>query len=406
MTPARLYEEFDEEALLADARAIDGLDAFGDEGFREPLRMLLASLAEAPLSPLGVAILRGGVVRSLANRLRLHHWLTRHPEIADERIEAPLVVVGMMRSGTTLVQRLLASDPRHTCTLGWEALEPAPRLDWDPSNPGRPDPRIAAAEARESQARTFAPALFAIHPTYAHEAEEEIMFLADAFLSHVPEASCDVPAYRSWLDDQDFTPAYRHLHRTLQLLQWQKRRRGEHGERWVLKTPAHLGYLDLLFETLPGAHVVHMHRDPLETIPSGASLNTTLWRMHSDRVDPVRVGRQWIERMAWTSGRALAARDRMPDEDLRFTDLHFRAVVDDPLGQVQRIYDAIGAPLTEEARTAMRAWLERDAQEKLPKHGYTAGDFGLSQEMIREAFAAYTDRFLDARGEGGATRRG
>jgi hypothetical protein len=322
--------------------------------------------------------------------------LARHPQIADERIEAPMVVVGMMRSGTTLIQRLLASDPRHTCTFGWEALEPTPRLSSESSDPSTPDPRIAAGEEREKQARSFAPEIFAIHPTYAHEAEEEIMFLADAFLSHVPEASCDVPAYRSWLDEQDFTPAYRHLYRTLQLLQWQKKRRGEQVQRWVLKTPAHLGYLDTLFATFPGAHVIHLHRDPLETIPSGASLNTALWRMHSDRVDPARVGRQWIERMAWTNRRALAVRKKMPDESRRFTDIHFRAAVSDPLGQVQRIYEAVGVAFSDDARAAMHAWLQKDAQEKLSRHRYAAADFGLSEPMIREEFADYTSRFLDS----------
>ncbi|HVH17712.1 MAG TPA: sulfotransferase, partial [Myxococcota bacterium] len=290
-------------------------------------------------------------------------------------------------------QRLLASDPRHATTLGWEALEPAPRLT---SDPARPDPRIAAGEAREKQARAFTPQIFAIHPSHAHEAEEEIMFLADAFLSHVPEASCDVPAYRAWLDEQDFTPAYRHLRRTLQLLQWQKKRRGEPCQRWVLKTPAHLGYLDLLFETFPGAHVIHMHRDPLETIPSGASLNTALWRLHADRVDPAKVGRQWIERMAWTNRRALSVRAGLPDERRRFTDIRFRTTISDPLGQVQRVYEAGGVDLDDAARSAMHAWIARDAQEKLPQHRYAAGDFGLSEDGIRAAFAEYTDRFLSS----------
>lgn len=386
---------FDEDAVLAAAAAASGLDDFGDAPFREPLRVLLASYATAPVHRAGAQILRDGVVRSLVNRLRAQHWRKTHPEIADEVIAAPLVVVGMMRSGTTLVQRMLASDPRHYCTYGFESLEPAPRLG---VLPDEPDPRIADALAREQATRAHAPEYFAIHPTYATQAEEEIMFLADAFLSHVPEASCDVPAYRAWLDRQDFSPAYRHLHRTLQLLQWEKKRRGQRRRRWVLKTPAHLGYLDDLLATFPDAHVIHLHRDPVETIASGASLNATLWRMTTADVDPHEVGRQWLARMRWTNERAMAARDRMPDAAARFTDVSFRAAMADPLAQIERIYARsrarTGIELTTEAREAMLAWRAADAREKLVKHAYTPEQFGLTRERIRDAFAAYVDRFV------------
>ena len=382
---------FEEEAVLASARAVDGLEDFGDPAFMEPLRALLQSLAAAPLNGPGAKIMRASVVHSLANRLRLQHWLSHQPEICEERIEAPLVVVGMMRSGTTLMQRLLAADPRNTCTHGWEAMEPAPPPGGDPADTSA---RMATAEAREEQTRTFAPHLFAIHPTYAHEAEEEIMFLADAFLSHVPEASCDLPAYRSWLNTQDFAPAYTNLYRTLQILQWQKRLRGEHCGRWVLKTPAHLGYLDNLLETFPGAHVVHMHRDPLDTIPSGASLNATLWRMHADEVDPTRVGAQWLERMAWTNGRALAFRSVSPEEERRFTDIRFTDITADPMRQVEHVYRAAGIPMTADAHDAMSGWLRDATRKQLAQHRYQAGDFGLTEAGIRETFREYYQRFL------------
>jgi hypothetical protein len=385
---------FDEAALLAEARRKTGLTEFADEGFRIPLRVLLASLADAPLNAVGTTVLRASIRRSLTQRLLVDDWFARHPEIADERIEGPLVVVGMMRSGTTLIQRLLSRDPRFYCALGWEIGEPAPRpgTSWD-----APDPRIADGEARSRQMRDFAPELYAIHPSDALEADEEIVFLADAFLSHVPEASCHVPSYRSWLDSQDFEPAYRYLRRMLQFLQWQKRQRGERCERWVLKTPAHLGYLDTLFSVFPDAHVIQMHRSPLETVPSGASLNSTLWEMYADEVDRNEVGRQWLERMAWATRRALAFRDRMPDFAERFTDLWFGDAVADPLGQAERIYGAMGAELLPEARGSMEHWLAEYAREKRPAHRYAADSFGLTHAAIREAFAEYMNRYIDPR---------
>jgi hypothetical protein len=301
---------FEMKAILAAARAKDDLDDFGPGPFEEPLGVLLDSYAAADLTETGTHLLRSGVVHSLRMRLRAEAWRQRHPEIDDEVIVAPIVVVGMMRSGTTLLQRLLAADSRFHCAHGWEVFAVAPRLDHDWSVV---DPRIANAEAREAQSREWAPDLYAIHPMHALEAEEEIVFLADAFLSHVPESGAHVPTYRSWIDSQDFAPAYDHLYRMLQLLQWQKRQRGETAERWVLKTPAHLGYLDELRSRFPDLHVVHLHRDPLETIPSGASLNATLHAMHSDRVDQIRIGAEWIERMGWTNDRALATRDKLAE---------------------------------------------------------------------------------------------
>jgi hypothetical protein len=241
--------------------------------------------------------------------------------------------------------------------------------------------------------REHAADLFAIHPMYALEAEEEIVFLADAFLSHVPESGAHVPAYRRWLDDADFTPAYDHLHRLLQLLQWQKRARGERVERWVLKTPAHLGYLDDLRRRFPGLHLVHLHRDPRETIPSGASLNATLHTMRADDVDLHRVGAEWIERMGWTNDRALETRARWQAEGFdRVTDVTFESLVADPFADVARLYDALGRPLTTDAEAAMRDWLARRPRES-GRPDYRAETYGLTDAAIDDRFALYNQRF-------------
>jgi hypothetical protein len=306
----------------------------------------------------------------------------------------------MMRSGTTLLQRLLAADPRFVCAYGWEVVEVAPRLDHQFTGPDVGDPRIAVSEAREATSRELAPDLFAIHPMYAREAEEEIVFLADAFLSHVPESGAHLPYYRSWLDEQDFTPAYDHLHRMLQFLQWQKRQQGLMGgrqpQRWVLKSPAHLGYLDLLRARFGDVHIVHMHRDPRTTIASGASLNATLHAMHADTVDRHRVGAQWLQRMGWTNDRAMAIRDgwslETGGDTARVTDIEFDDAVADPIGQVARVYDAVGLPLTVEAEAAMRRWLvERPREKARPPYGLE--DYGLLPEQVDERFTLYNKRF-------------
>jgi Sulfotransferase family len=380
---------FDLAAVLASAREKEQLADWGPEPFEEPLSVLLDSYAAAELNDIGVYILRSGIVHSLRMRLRTQEWIRRHPEITDETIVAPIVVVGMMRSGTTLLQRLLAADPRLHCAYGWEVVETAPKLDQDWS---MLDPRIAISEAREAKSRELAPDLFAIHPMYAREPEEEIVFLSDAFLSHVPEAGAYLPTYRSWIDGEDFTPAYAYLHRMLQFLQWQKRQRGETAQRWVLKSPAHLGYLDALRARFPDLHIVHMHRNPRDTIASGASLNATLHAMHADTVDLHRVGAEWIERMGWTNDRALHIRSTWPDEASRVTDIEFADAVADPIGQVSRVYDAIDLPLTAEAEAAMRRWLaERPREGGRP--GYAPETYGLSDAQIDARFAAYNKRF-------------
>ena len=188
---------FDTAGLMAAAQQKEGLHDWGPPPFEEPLEVLADSYAAAGLNDVGVHILRSGLVHSLRMRLRTQEWIRRHPEITTEEIVAPIVVVGMMRSGTTLLQRLLAADNRFHCAYGWEVVEVAPQLDYEWS--AQEDPRIAISEKRESISREMAPELFAIHPMYAREPEEEIVFLSDAFLSHVPESGAHVPRYRSWM---------------------------------------------------------------------------------------------------------------------------------------------------------------------------------------------------------------
>ena len=302
---------FDLGAVLADAQRKEALTDWGPGEFEQPLTVLLDDYPGAGLNAIGEHILRSGIVHSLRMRLRAQEWMRRHPEILDETIAAPIVVVGhdaqRHHAAATAAGHRPAPALRLRLGGGRGRTQAGLRLRRETTRASR-----SARRARR-RSRELATELFAIHPMYAREAEEEIVFLADAFLSHIPESGAHLPGYRSWLDAQDFAPAYRWLRRMLQLPPVAETAARTDRTRWVLKSPAHLGYLDALLAEFPDAHVVHMHRDPRITIASGASLNTTLWRMHADNVDPHRVGAQWLERMGGTNDRAMAARDDWAD---------------------------------------------------------------------------------------------
>lgn len=376
---------FDPAEMLAEASAMtNGLTDFGDPSFRPALDALCQALeTEAPLSEVGRGILRARIVGQLANRLWVEDWIGRHPEITDERIEAPLVIVGLPRTGSTKLQRLLSRDPRFWWMAAWESQFPVPM-------PGEtlaePVVRVREAHALVDMMTQAMPQLMAIHPMAAEEADEEVMLMEHSMLSAF-DAYADIPGYVDWLDAQDQRPAYLYLRRSLQFLQWQKRQRGLTGERWLLKSPHHLLRMDLLLETFPGVQVIQTHRDPVESIPSIASFIHTLWAIHSDTPDPIAAGQRWSTRMRDGLDHTMSVRSQSQSQ---FLDVAFADTVNRPMDVVARIYDFTGWELTPEVASAMQQWLAVDAQEHdATGHTYSADAFGLSEEQLRRDFATY-----------------
>lgn len=380
----------DEASLLAEAREKAGAD-FENEEFLEPLRRLLASLdGEANLHEAGRANQRARLADSLAMRLTLEGHFRRHPEIANEELGAPVVIVGLARTGTTMLHRLLASSGGFRVARWWECRHPAPFPggDWR-----RDDPRIAAARAEVQAILEHVPVLAAIHPWDAEGADEEIMLLEHSFLSHVPESGANLPSYRAWLDEQDLTPGYRYLAQLLRFLQWQQRESGREVDGpWILKAPFHLGYLDTLLEVFPGARVIQTHRDPLETIPSAASMYRALWELACDDVDGHEVGRQVRDRYAWALGRCMRTRERV--DAAGFLDIDYRGVQRDPLRQAKMICEWLGRPVSPDAEQAMRQWLADNARDNRAAHQYTLAEFGFSAEGLARDFSEYRARHI------------
>ena len=374
----------DEASLISAARRESGLHHFVDESFREPLRRLLASLEEeARLHPLGRMLLRQSLVRALVNRLRLEDLCDRHPEIREQPVREPVFVLGLQRTGTTLLHRLLTCEPALRPLLSWEALNPAP-FKGVPLRGGR-DPRIRLAELAERGLRYLAPEFFAIHPVEAHAPEEDVLLLDLSFMSPTADATLGVPRYSAWLRDTDQRPAYRSFRRAIQLLLWQR------PGRWLGKTPHHLENLDALLDVFPDAKIIQTHRDPLRVVASYASMMAHGRAIFSDHVDAHEVGAQLAGRAVRAVTRAMEVRERAPAAS--FLDVAYPDLLADPLKEIRRIYDFLGLSLSPATEASMQRWLAANPQNKRGVHRYRLEDFGLDRAQLERSFEPYRHRF-------------
>jgi hypothetical protein len=376
---------FEPASLLTDARAAaGGLENFGDASFRPALDALCTALSkEAALSDMGVGILKQKLVGQLVNRLRVEDYFAKHPEIAQETIAPPLVIVGLPRTGTTKLHRLLSRDARFYWMAFWESQFPVP---FPGETLEQPKVRIGEGHNLVNMMTAAMPKLLAIHPMAAEEADEEVMLMEHSFLSAF-NAYANIPGYTAWLDRQDQAPPYRYLHRMLQFLQWQKRRRGVTAQRWLLKSPHHLLRMDTLLKEFPGVQVIQTHRDPVQSIPSIASFIDTLWRIYAKEPAPHAAGAQWSTLMRRALWHTMQVRTGAPQA--QFLDVQFGDTVKRPMEVIARVYHFIGWKLAPDAEAAMQRWLTEDEKTHQGGHEYTPEEFGLSAPQLQKDFSDY-----------------
>lgn len=385
LDPVRL----EEDALLSKAVQRTGLDDFGDDSFREPLRVILASFdREVPATFVARIFVRDQFLLRLTNRLRIQHTLKVYPEIAHQSVDRPMFICGLPRTGSTLLHRLLAEDPANRVPRAWEIDNPVPPPD---AVTYKTDPRIRQVERRLAILNFLAPSFRTIHNLSAKSPEECIQLMANDFTGIYFLVALDLPSYRRWFYDQDLTHAYRLHKRQLQLLQFRYR-----GTRWVLKAPQHLTGLQSLLKVYPDACVVQLHRDPLKAVPSCVSLIATMRSAFYDNVQPNTVGDEWLTDLARSVQRGMQARvcaKANPACSARFIDLHYRDLVEQPLLAVRQIYDTFGYELTEETVERMGAFLSTHPQHQHGKHHYMLEEFGLNASDVRERFSTYCEHF-------------
>lgn len=389
VTPQTLHVE---ELLQAARERAPGLKDFGNDNYQQALEVLTRALnTEAKLSATGIAMMRERLVGQLVNRLLTEDYLQRFPEISKIEIEDPLVIVGLPRTGTTMLQRTLAVDPRFYSAAWWETRYPAPLTGEGPQDCEK---RITMAKAEVAQTIEAIPQILSIHPMSAMLCDEEFMLMEHSFLCAM-DAYADVPSYTAWLDQQDQRPVYTQLKKMLQFLQWQKDQRGEaQGQRWLLKAPQHLHTLEILLSVFPKAQVILTHREPAQTIPSMASMAHTLWQIYSDQPDPSSAGRQWNSRMARGIHHTMQVREQQ--DSRRFLDIHFLDTVAKPMKVLEAVYQFANMQFTEKARADAKQWLSSNGREKRAGHDYSLETFGLSEQQMQRDYALYRARHLQS----------
>lgn len=366
---------FDADALMAAAARSEGRH-FVSHDFAEGFRVLCANIeSDARLHATGRAITRGRLVGALRTRLRLEAARENEPERFTRSMPRPIIICGLPRTGTTLLHRLLAGAGLRALRT-WEALDPVP---------GPERRKIRQAQLAERALAAMAPSFFAVHPIDAGGVEEEVLLFEPTFHSMVPPATMRVPGYLEWYERTDATPAYREVRAILAGLGG--------GERWVLKTPQHVEWLDVLAATFPDALLVWTHRDPREVAPSYFSLIAHGRGVLSDEVDPREIGSEWRRKLRRMITRGLAARARLGDD--RFVDVPYRQLVADPHGTVLDLLRRADWEITEATHFGIASARRRQTPGRHGAHRYALEDFGISPTAIDDDLAAYRDQHGD-----------
>jgi hypothetical protein len=378
------------DQLVEQAQAATGLDRFDSESFREGLGMFLEGFNANERPDDFVERTRRDVVTALSNRLKVTDYLGKRPELLQRPIERPLFVFGVPRTGTTLLNNLLAADPHRRSALTWEIDDPVP----PPTTATlKTDHRALARLEQERQMLAANPAMGKYYRSSAIYPNECMFFTMHDFKALLWEGRGKMPAYRDWLfsDGLDVSSTYDYHKRFLQLLQ------ADAPGVWNLKMPSHGLYLDALTKAYPDARLVWTHRDPLTAAGSFCSLMSLSHRSSMGRIDTAWLAENYPWQAVRHADRIMDFRDRHGHD--RIVDVHYADLMRTPIETMRKLYAALGDDFTPEAEAAMQAWLDDNPQEKFGRHEYKLAEYGLTPDQVRGMFERYLAAY-DVEAEG------
>lgn len=387
--------DFGEEKILRAAMERTGLSDFGADDFRARLKVLREEWDGDPeITALSRITLHGYLVRYASNRLLIHDTLQRHPEILQQKIERPVIVLGLPRSGTTHLVNLLAADDRFHSLPLWESYEPVP-LPGEGLLADGTDPRYQRCATAWAGMQVTTPFLAAMHPMEPDHIHEELELMGPDFASYNFEWLTMSPRWRDHYYASDQTPHYEYMKSVLQLLQWQRSRAGQPGKpgkRWVLKCPQHLEQLPVLKKVFPDATVIITHRDPVAVIQSSVTMQAYSQRINRRHVATRALIDYWTDRVEHLLRACVKDRELIAPE--HSFDSYFHKFMADEMGTIAEVYAKAGQDLTDLARQQLNKYIADHPRGREGKVIYNlARDFGVEPSELRERFQFYFDRF-------------
>ena len=365
-----------------------GLSDIDSDSWRPGLAIVLDEANNSPaFTPHGREQIIGDCVDALGRRVQIHDYIQSHPEVLDAPVERPLVVLGMPRTGTTVISYLLDQDPLRRSLLHWECLQPVPPASTEML---RTDPRcLAMLEYRQRLLEMIQDGRVAIPHWEDADGPTEDMFIQNQDFKGLSwDAFLPTSRYAEWLiNEADMTSAYEYQKRYLQVLQ------SKAPGTWNLKMPSHSVHIETLLKVFPDARLIWAHRDPYKA--TGSLCN--LFKMpkslvhHAEAVDLEAMGRNAMTQMKSHVERPLRTRDRIGDD--RFFHMYYHEMMNDPMDVMRRIYDWAGDELTNETAARMQTWLTEHPQDRFAPNTYSLDQYGLSVEKLKPTFAEYLATF-------------
>ncbi len=384
---AKSVVPLDENSLLASARANTGLEDFGDDGWIEHFRVLIRSIEEeAKLNLMGRILTRSDFVGYLEARLRIQDAYKRNPEIDDEVIHEPVMILGHGRTGTTILHEVMSTDPQYRIVKRWEAMFPCPPPE---ASTYATDARIELADQRITIFDRVTPEWKSMHKFGGDLPVECAEYLYASFLSNVFAFSFQIPSYAAYLAEQDVSETIRWHQRFLKLLQWKYKK-----DHWLLKNPLWIDHIPEVLKIYPDAKIVLTHRDPITVSDSFVNVMGTIFWWRTD--DPW--GGGMLDELVMADGRSTTHANLMrwmEDGTLRpgyVSNVLYQDFMDDPVSTLAQLSSDLRLPFDEAAAARVRGYLDAKPKGKHGRYVYESAEPDQMSEE-RRSFRAYQNYF-------------